>query len=224
MIAFILQQPYHVLIDNLTKTDKSNFEIYAPYVAVGVSLIALFVNYFLTKKQIESNTENVNRQIKENNENITLQIENSQKLVQQTIRANREDLIKDKIIDLEIKKINDFIIIKDEIIQNMYDVMGYNEENYRQKISTLRFLGLRFLEICYRLKMKKDEYFETNQYIENFITTIKNRFEENMSPEDFNKKMSEDISSFIANVVEIVELEIEKIKTHHNTTNTKDGL
>lgn len=189
------------IINNINVPGKSNLELILTLSAVGISVLAMFVNYYLTSKQI-----------RENNKNINLQLENSQKLLERTIRANRQDLIKEKQIETKLKLIDELILVKDQCSKNMYDL----KENplITKGKDDFYHSQLKLLEVLTRLGIDEKIKDRLVTISTEMIAEIKSIYEKKNSNQDYIKESNQYSAyymEFINTIVEITEEEIKKI-------------
>lgn len=121
-----------IVINNLAP-EKPFLEVYSPYIAVLVSIIAIMVNYSLIKRQMQ-----------ENSINSIAQFKNSIRILEINIKANREDMMKEYLLNYCL---SDF--------------------------QSLRGIYKEFKELCYEVdnlfQNKKDESTEGKKKIKYFI-------------------------------------------------------
>lgn len=199
-IPYIVDSTRQVI--NINVPGKSNLELILTLSAVGISVLAMFVNYYLTSKQI-----------KENNKNIKLQLENSQKLLERTIKANRQDLIKEKQIETRLKLIDELIAVKDLCSKNMFDIKE-NPLTAKNIIPEFYNSHMKLLEILTRLGIDekvKDRLVTINTANVEVIKLLREKKNNNQDYKNEDKQNSAYNIEFVNTIVEITEEEIKKI-------------
>lgn len=137
-----------IVIQNIIP-GKSNFEIYAPYVAVFVSLFTVVVNIWLNDRQIK----------------------NSHILLEKNIEANWKNTIKNNKITLELKAVEKFIPLYEETKKVMKDLylMVFDEKGYDSALVQKFFeLSLEQIEVIYRIKLPMKEALDIKQCLFEF--------------------------------------------------------
>lgn len=108
------------IINNIKIPEKSNFEIYAPYVAVFVSLLTVVVNIWLNNKQIK----------------------NSHSILEKTIEANWKNNLKNVTLNHKFSLLNRFNQVKSELQGLLSNLLFEDISCEDQELLTQRFYEL----------------------------------------------------------------------------------
>lgn len=200
----------HIIVQNLSSSN-SNFEIYAPYIAVLVSLIALFVNYYLTQKQIRENNGNIHKQIEASSYNLNRQLQ-----------ANLDHMKADNIIKLRKEWIHNFSLVISKIygelfsfslatIRTSYDIKP-NLIGVLENIKNLnRYRTELILLVTIEGHPNYDIYDFTIKLTEQFADFCRKEFVNDKEYKDELKKKENDLTNFVEMALNIVTQETMKL-------------
>jgi len=151
-------------IINIIVPTKSNFEIYAPYVAVFVSLLTVVVNIWLNNRQIK----------------------NSHNLLEKNNEASWKNTVRNNKLLTQIKTLEEYRNIRLKMVDKMHEV--YSLSNFRERQNRLKELLELYKEASEILdKLKVDRIVWTD--ISNTVSDFMDSFVELEDKDDMMKSI-----------------------------------
>lgn len=126
-----------VIVNNIIP-GKSNFEIYAPYIAVFVSLFTVVVNIWLNNRQIK----------------------NSHHILEKNIDASWKNKIKENKINVDFKLLEEYGLLRQQMIETMKDIIDFKSDKAAANVLHLNFIKCfsNNIDLIERMNITKEEY------------------------------------------------------------------